>query len=83
MQAENVTALEDTELKKSTIQFDFLGKDSVQYVKEIEVARPVYKNIAKWTRKTTDNKSALFPASLLFFSCGDMSTGCNIVHKFR
>lgn len=56
MQAENVNCLQD-ELKPNTIEFDFLGKDSVQYTKEMEVAPAVYRNIGKWTRKTVRGQS--------------------------
>ena len=36
LQAENVKVLEDP-LKPNTIEFDFLGKDSVQYQKEVNL----------------------------------------------
>lgn len=55
VQAENVKCLEDN-LKPNTIEFDFLGKDSVQYTKEVEVAAAVYRNIGKWTQKTVNGK---------------------------
>jgi Eukaryotic DNA topoisomerase I, catalytic core len=44
------------DLKPNTIEFDFLGKDSVQYTKEVEVAAAVYRNIGKWTQKTVRGK---------------------------
>jgi Eukaryotic DNA topoisomerase I, catalytic core len=47
------------DLKPNTIEFDFLGKDSVQYTKEVEVAAAVYHNIGKWTRKTVYGKREL------------------------
>ncbi len=42
--------------KPSTIEFDFLGKDSVQYQKELEVHPAVFKNIARWTKETARGK---------------------------
>lgn len=59
MQAENVKCVED-DLKPNAIEFDFLGKDSVQYTKEVEVAAAVYRNIGKWTKKTVSGKRESF-----------------------
>jgi DNA topoisomerase-1 len=55
LKAENVKCVEE-DLKPNTIEFDFLGKDSVQYTKEVEVAAAVYRNIGKWTQKTVYGK---------------------------
>ncbi len=43
-------------LKPNTIEFDFLGKDSVQYQKEVEVHPAVYKNISNWIGKTASDR---------------------------
>lgn len=50
----------EDDLKPNAIEFDFLGKDSVQYTKEVEVAAAVYRNIGKWTKKTVSGKRESF-----------------------
>ena len=74
-QAENVKCVED-DLKPNTIEFDFLGKDSVQYTKEVEVAAAVYRNIGKWTKKTVFGKRESFCSPACSQPCATTCTVC-------
>ncbi len=59
VQRENVKALEvDDVIKENTIEFDFLGKDSVQYLKQVVVHRRVYHLMQKWVPRDADGRGA-------------------------
>lgn len=61
-QRENVKALpEEGDVLANTIEFDFLGKDSVQYLKQVVVHPRVYQLIQKWVPRNDDGKGAQLP----------------------